>query len=182
MCQLIVPKEFWNFDAVELPNDIYKGYKYIYYSSLYDEKVIKESTKNAEETQNDDSNEPKETSKYGPVKGCDNKFQFEVDFIDCLKINLSKYGMESSFDLDLMSVNEEYTKETFELFTQFRMANLRPYMDENNGRGLMILYSIILHNLNSNFSNSRNNRLLFLHCCELAIATITKAYKGVFIY
>ena len=184
MKKLIVPKEFWNFEAVELPNDIYTGYKYFYnYStSLFGDKVLKQSTENAEKTQNDGSKEPKETSKYGPIKGYDYKFQFMVDFIDCLKIQLSKYGMESSFDLGLMSVNEEYTKETLELFTQFRMGNLRQYMDENNGRGIMILYSIILHNLNSNFSNSRNNRLLFLHCCELAIATITKAWKGVFIY
>ena len=172
MNKLIVPKEFWNFQRVELPNDIYKRYKFIYYysSSSIIKHVLKHSTKDTE------------YHKYGPVEVGFYKFQFEVDFIDCLKANLSKYGMLSRFDLGLMSANEVYTKETLEKFTVFRMGNLRPYMDENNGNGIMALYSIILHNLNSNFSDSEENRRTFLYCCESAISTITKAWKGIFIY
>ena len=170
--QLIIQKECWNLESVELPNDIYKKYKYFYYysSSSLCEKGSKLSV------------EDTESRKYGPVDDGFYIFQFERDFLDCLEINLSKYGMASRFDYGLNSVNEVYTKETLELFTQFRMANLRPYINENNGRGIMALYNLILHNLNSNFSDTENHRLIFLHCCELAIATITKAWDGVFIF
>ena len=184
--KLMTPKTNWCLNKYELPSSIYENLKYFDYDVSINTHEIKDTQNDPEEANKEELNDEENKqidpsiSKFGPQPDEDNRLMFEMNFYDCLEENLSKYGLSSKLNCGfLRPIPNRLNNETERIFTSFYRHNLLRYMDVYNSSGVRMLFNLMKHNLESNFSDTPEHQQTFLYCCESSIQTITKAWKNI---
>ena len=104
-----------------------------------------------------------------------------MNYFQCVEDNLSKYDLDSKFsDIIKWKRPFEFKEETERIFSNFEGV-INKYCDALNARAIQKLFNLIKYNLENNFSDTTGNpseQDIYLQCCELALCTLTKVWKG----
>ena len=175
--ELIVPKENWCFAKRKLPSFIFTNHKYYQYDTSISTHASNEQPK--EDNKEEKIERDPEVSKYGPRPDECNTFIFKINFFDCLKEKLSEYGLSSKLKWGLQ-YPDHFKQETKSKFDLFRRQHIEKYRDPRNSRAIKHLYRALKYNLESTFTETKDQNTLF-ECVDEALNIVTEAWKGVFI-
>ena len=175
--KLIVPKQYWCIEELHLTPDIFSNLKYY----QFDVSILKHRNKQSDENHTTEEENDKDYIKYGPTRGVEDVTAFYLNYFQCVEDNLSKYDLDSKFsDIIKWKIPFEFKEEKERIFSNFEGV-INKYCDALNARAIQKLFNLIKYNLENNFSDTTGNpseQDIYLQCCELALCTLTKVWKG----